>query len=208
MATKFDNLEDVSGKFVGTICYYGKDPILIETAQKTVVKDAIGFQLLARNGTKLFEFLVDDKEFRFRDFAVGYANHNSGAVWWYRKPVKQFRQGLRKDQMFHRQTVNNNGVGIDFGYSRSVIAMLRNEYPSLEAAMKAVRDGAAPEIGFFGSKAFHPNFAIAYDELHEDYILENRGVRVGLIRPDRTLRLTPDYKHLIEETSEVIANAG
>lgn len=173
MATKFDNIEDVNSKFVGTICYHEKMPVLIKAAQPSLEEPG-SFVLNATNASGRSKYIkLNDPALNYRDFNIGYANQGHYAVWWYRRPIRQYRQGLKKDQMGFKMSMNDYGIEETFGYSKPYINMLKNHYPDLPQCDAQLRGMVYKTI------AFHKDFALSWDEVHSDFILEYRGRKIG-----------------------------
>lgn len=203
MVAKFDNYEDVNGKFAGTICYYDGKPVLIKGA----IPDPEGgkeFYLsiinMAGKGTTI---KVEDPKFNYKDFNIGYANCGTFASWWFRKPHKQFRQGLKKDQMAWRTSIPGAQPDDYFNLSKPFNQMLENKYPSLEECQLALKGKMAAVI------AFHKDFALSWDDIHNSYILEYRAKRIGATTGDnlKNFKIVPEYDHLKETLKEVLPHA-
>lgn len=200
MSAFFDNLDDVNGKFAGTICYYDKVPVVIKQAVNDT--DQAGkFKLLVSSLTTKGKYIdLTDPKFNYRDFNLGYTNHMMGAVWWYRRPTRQYRQGLKREQMGWRSSNKQEALDEAFGFNKVFCAMLENRYPNLET----VKDTLL--MHKIKSAAFHRDFAITYDEIHEDFILEYRGTKIGAsLTPNlRQYRIIDDAKYLQESLAEAL----
>lgn len=199
MAVKFDNLDDVISKFQGTICRYNGKPVVVQLVSPS--DDNPGSYALHIKDGKGFPVWVDinDPLFSYRDFNLGYVNTPQWATWWYRKPLKQYQQGLKRNQMTFRVSDKNAVVGDDvFGFTKNYVAMLSNAYPSLADCGTRVR------LGERSSVAFHKDFALSFNKLHEDYTVEFRGKIVGLTADFVHYKLLPEYEHLRETLEEVL----
>jgi hypothetical protein len=204
-APEFDNLEDVRSKFVNTMCYYKGKPILVKSAgfqedkegnfiPNKFVLSAAHFQ----DRSKAIK--LEDPEFNYKDYNIGYANSAHYAIWWYRKPVKQYQQGLKKEQLSYVSSDPYMIIDDNFNFSRPYVAMLENDYPDLNFCEKVLKDGKTRIA------AFHRDFALSWDVIHEDFVLEHRGRKVGasLNGSLKEFKLMADYKHLAEALMEVL----
>src|SRR5690606_29840516 len=116
---------------------------------------------------------LSDPEFNYREFNLGYANAGVYAGWWYRRPHKQYSQGLKKHQMGWRTSHPGYHPDEPFGFTKSFIQMLENNYPHLDVCQQQLRDHVRLAI------AFHRDFALTWDEIHNDFLLEYRGKKIG-----------------------------
>jgi hypothetical protein len=198
MAAKFDNLDDVTSKFYNTICLYDKKPVLVKAAQQD--EESGGFKLNINTGQKSLWIDLDSPLFSYRDFNIGYMNSGAYSLWWFRKPMKQWQQGLKRDQMGWKST-HTNYVSDDFGLNKPFVSMLTNAYPNRHDCEKVLRDGMHQVM------AFNVNFALSWDEIHNDYILQYCGKNVGssLGRTTDKFNLIDDFKHLEESLQEALA---
>lgn len=203
MKASFDNLDDVNGKFAGTICMFDKKAVSVKGA---TTEGGVFFLNLCTSLNGRYKLVpLDHPGFSYRDFNVGYANSQKGypAIWWYRRPLRQWKQGLKKDQMFFR-LAGNQGRFMDanFGWNRACIDMLENQYPSIETCQKGLIDGEIP------SAAFHKDFAISWDRLHDDFILEHRGrqVATSMRRSMKQFKVLPEFTYLQETIRENVTN--
>ena len=199
MKPTFDNLEDVQSKFAGTVCMYDDKAALVKSASISA-EDASSYVLSiqAWNTPRGKQIKLLDPKFKYTSFNLGYANNGMYAGWWYRKPAKQYRQGLKADQLFARTSDPNIGCG-HFNWSSAFARMLENVYPTLEQSHKAVVDQLATV------SAFHKDFAISWDSMHEDYVIEYRGIKIGVSPNLKEFKLRAEHRYLTEALMEVIA---
>lgn len=200
MAVKFDNIDDVISKFVGTVCYYEGKPVRVEKALHSMVNEgSFTFILKPSDGGPLKSIEITDPKFNYRDFNLGYANLSSHAVWLFRRPLKQYQQGLRHNQVGMLCAVPAGQLPDDgFGFTKNYIKMLSDDYPPLSVCTKQVTvDGRH-------SSAFHRDFAISFNPLHGDYTIEFRGKNIGISHDLVDFKLTPAHEHLRETLQEVI----
>lgn len=203
---QFDNLDDVNSKFKNTVCYYEDKAVLVkacgyqqdpETGKFIEGKFLLNVATYNNRGK---DIKLEDPKFRYKDYNLGYANHAHSAVWWFRKPLKQYQQGLKRDQLanicsfdpFHEE---------NFSFAPSYIDMLENDYPSMVLIKKQLQAHQAQVM------AFHKNFAVSWDDVHEDFVLEYRGKKVGVSLNGNLdeYKLLPEFKHLAEALQEALA---
>lgn len=199
MAVKFDNLDDVVGKFLNTICYYDGRPVKVDNIQHS--DDIKGSFTLLLKGELGPHFLCDisDPLFNYRDFNLGYANLSQYATWLYRKPLKQYQQGLKRNQVAYLSGLPMDGLADDgFGFSKNYLKMLKDVYPSMKVCAKQVKAQARR------SAAFHRDFALSYNLLHEDFTLEFRGKNIGISGDLKYFKLAPEHEYLRETLHEVL----
>jgi hypothetical protein len=195
----YDNIEDAKSKLVGTHCYYdGK----VFTVKNVLSPDLLNPYHYLIQGSFMFngravECNINDPSFNCTEYNLGYANISQGATWFYRLPYKQYKQGLRYDQVASRAT-NPAYNNASLKASKAIALMLENTYPKLEQSRKLVRDGS--EL----ISAFHKNFAISYDDIHNDYIIEYKGQKIGHTHDFSTVNLRKECDHLIESFREVV----
>jgi hypothetical protein len=192
---KFDNLNDVNSKFINTICYHEDEPVFVKATFHGDDDPKKFILSVAKYGeeSKLVE--VHDPAFRYRDYNLGYCNHGT-ATWWYRRPSRQYQQGLKPEQVrFYTET----GYGqpkSNFGFIKPYIAMLRNQYMSLEEAKKLTRDGKA------NVAAWNRDFALQWIAPDNMYHLEYRGSRIGALNVAGNPILKPEALYLKEALQE------
>jgi hypothetical protein len=206
MAKTYDNLEDAKSKLYGTIVYYEDTPVYVKGVFNGV--DAVpggkenDFYLQVTDnlvGKKHSIKPVVDPKFNFTKFNLGYANHKTSAAWWYRMPLKQYRQGLKSDQLRFHASEKAMGMGGQFSFNGAMCIndMLMNVYPNIEVAEKEARDADYTRV-----VAFHKNFAMSYDHIHKDMILEYKGQVIGYIAGGN-FHLIDECEHLHESLKEV-----
>lgn len=199
MAAKFDNIDDVISKFVGTICYYAGKPVRVDKV--TTSQDGTSFTLIIKGTNPPVSVAIDisDPKFSYKNFNLGYANTPGFACWWFRRPLKQYQQGLKRNQVnFLCATPGAMLVDDGFGFTKNYISMLSDEYPSVASCAKLV------SIGERISAAFHRDFAVSFDPLHGDFTLEFRGKNVGITSDLKAFKLAPAHEHLRETLQEVL----
>lgn len=203
MAAKFDNLDDVISKFGSTICYYDKKAVLVKTAVPHP-EQLNKFQVhLSPIGGRYKLVDLDDPAFDYKNFNIGYANAGTFAAWWYRKPTKQYQQGLKKSQLGVKASPKNGVFAIEegFTFSKPYVSMLENIYPDPGVCANILADKKMTVVGF------HRDFALGWDDLHQDHVLEYRGTKIG-VSINKTLtkyRLIAEARHLHEALEEALA---
>lgn len=194
----FDLHEDVNQKFIGTVVMYDKKAAYCKDTAVSLEKP--GFNLaLQISGARSFKVVnLNDPALNYKNYKIGYCNGGSYASWWYRKPHKQWSQGLKSNQMGWRISVPGGHVHDNFGYSKAFNNMLEGIYPDIESVKKALIDKNVMAL------AFHQDFALSYDEIHDDFVLEYHGTKIGasLDRNLKQFKIMPEARHLIEALQE------
>lgn len=197
----YDNLEDARAKLTDTMAYYEGKAVYVRSVN-TDPEDASKFrvQLIYYAGGKQTKWIkLDDPKFNYIHFNLGYANITGSSVWWARKPVRQYRQGLRSDQMRPVASSPYYLHTMDFCYESYIIDMLENKYPHFEECEQVLKDQVTPIV------AFHKDFAVSWDKLHSDMILEYRGIHIGSGHKIGQFKLADDAKFLTEYLQEAVA---
>lgn len=169
---------------------------------KSVHHENEGFLLSLRHphkGIPLSCYMKDEK-LNAINFNIGYSNQNGSAGWFYRRPLKQYRQGLRGDQMLKLISNPEHTHHVVWDYHSSVMQMLENKYPALQACEENLKIGEAEIM------AFHKDFAVNYDRIHEDMIVEYRGKKIGRFETMKRFKLLDEYKYLNESLTEVMSS--
>lgn len=203
MAKHYDNLDDVKSKLAGTIINYNDVPVVCKAAV-LCEDDMESFMLHITNsltGRNMHHVKLQDPKLNWTKFNLGYINYgNHGAFWFYRQPLRQYRQGLKAEQMKYLASERTPDFGLNFpGPCKQTEDMLLNRYPSIEEIEKKLKDGEAPTV------AFHRDLALSWDKIHKDMILEHKGKLIGCMSAKMTdVKLSDDYEHLTETIKEVI----
>jgi hypothetical protein len=203
---KFDNLADLQAKFDTSIVMYGGKACVVKQSLHQLdpagnhIKEQYMFVVCAYGGRNK-TVKLEDPLLSWKDYNIGYANTKQTAAWWYRVPLKQFRQGLRREQMGYLHPSPYHMPNENFGMNKQFVSMLENDYPSLDQCEQILKDQVSETI------AFHKNFALSWDDLHEDFILECKGKRVGVSINNclTEYRLKPEFGYLAESLQEAIA---
>lgn len=196
----YDTVEDASAKLTSTICYYEDKAVTVKIVQGGDTPGAIMAGIVGRDWARAKYVNIKDPKFRYTKFNLGYANHGQVAVWWCRIPMKQWRQGLRADQM---QRFASNAMYNDYGrwgFDKSICGMLENQYPHIDDCRKILTDKTSYNI------AFHKDFGLSWDNLHQDFILEYRGKNIGTSHDLKKFNLTDEHKYLGEVVAETLKN--
>jgi hypothetical protein len=178
VAKLYDNVEDASGKLLGTIIYYDDRPCIVKDVSYTFLDSNMSEQeillILSKGftgrGTQTVN--LSDPKLNYMRYNLGYANFPANAVWWYRVPYRQYRQGLRHDQVRYR-TSKAFDIGFNFNSNKHIEAMLMNRYPSITEAVEQVRQQEDLVV------AFHKDVGVSWDKLHKDVLIEFKGQVVG-----------------------------
>lgn len=206
MKIKFDNIDDVRAKLLSTFCYYNDKAVYIKAIDQAqdMGDGKIDFNLacypVGGSSSDRFVIKLSDKKFRCSDYNLGYANfaNGSAAVYYSRIPTRQYRQGLIASQL--RTTMSDPQFGNDsqFSSNKPIREMLENKYPNYDAVCKELSEGN------WRIRAFHRDFALTWNRVHGDYIVEYKGTQVGHTVGTKEFKLMPDFKHLHEALMEAV----
>lgn len=200
MAADFDILEDVGGKFTGTIVLYDGRAMAVKSCHMSEkIKNGYSLLLQGVNG-KVVVVELNDPLLNYKNFNIGYTNHTNYVVWWYRRPLKQYHQGLRKTQMGCKLANPEIMIEENFGFYGPTCKMLEGDYPNIGLTGELLGREQAKAV------AFHKDFALSFDRLHKDHILEYRGNKVGVSTNSKfnDFRLLPEFEHLNEALMEAL----
>lgn len=201
MAKYYDNLEDAKAKLLNTVVYYDEVPVLVKDVVQDPYSDG-GFQIVFTQsliGRGLETKPIASSGFNFTRFNIGYANYAHGALWWYRLPAKQYQQGLKGNQLSYKGVGVQSQLGTSFKPSQTIELMLLNKYPDFDDALKTIRSSADEGM----SVAFHKDFAMSWDKIHKDLLLEYKGKLIGHM-PGNDIKLIDEFEHLYEPCKEAI----
>lgn len=195
----YDNIDDVKAKLVGTFVYYNGEVHIVKDA--TLMANGESFQLmLSPKGGKMIWVPLSDPALNYTHYNLGYANYGEYAAWWCRMPAKQYQQGLKANQLRYYWT--HKDVVYDFNpifnFSEYNIKMLRGEYPKFDDICPLISSGKVR------SAAFHKDFALRWDRIHEDYILDYKGRSVGHVVDKNQFKLMDEFQYLAETIKEVV----
>lgn len=199
MAAEFDILDDVSTKFTGTVVMHDKKAALVKSSHSDPEKPGQFLLCVALpQARNLKNINLNDPLLNYKNYQIGYANGGTYCTWWYRKPHKQWAQGLKSGQMGYKISVAGGHAHDNFGFNGPFIKMLEGVYPDIEIVKKALIDGAV------GAMAFHRDFALSYDDIHDDFVLEYHGTKIGasIDRELKQFKIMPEARHLIEALQE------
>ena len=206
MKLLYDNMDDARNKLVGTFCMYNQKAVAVKHVwypDDDMIKDNPNNEFIIGGNNlyngRSFKCLLGDKDFDFSNLNIGYACREDGqaAAWYYRRPMRQYRQGLKNDQVNMKYS-QRRYAEISFAHSKAIALMLENKYKSFEEIEEEIRSKTAL-IG-----AFHKNFAATYDEIHDDLIVEYKGKPIGHSISRNNFRLIDEAKHLTEHLMEAV----
>lgn len=195
----FDLLEEVNTKFANTIVMFDKKAFAIkEVGHDQEVKGQftlVGIPYQSRNAKVI---KLSDPALDYKNYNIGYVNGGDYASWWFRKPQKQWAQGLKANQTGYRISMAGGHAHDNFGFSRPFINMLEGIYPDIEVVKKSLIDREIQAM------AFHKDFALSYDDIHDDFVLEYHGTKIGasIDRDLKQFKIMPEARYLIEALQE------
>jgi hypothetical protein len=199
----FDILQEVNSKFVGTVVLYDKKAHLVKSADHFPEKPGeFALHLAPYNARAIKTINLNDPALDYKNYRIGYVNGTGIASWWFRTPHKQWAQGLKSSQMKWKVSHHGGHVHDNFGFNRSFNNMLEGIYPDIESVKKSLIEEEAQ------SAAFHKDFALSYDDIHDDFILEYHATKIG-VSMDRELKqfkILPEARHLVEALQEARSN--
>jgi len=144
----YDNYEDAKTKLVGTYCMYkGKAFVLKVLTPSPVVENQYTAQGASMFSGRVVECDINDPEFNCSNYNIGYLNLMRAAAWFYRVPSKQYKQGLRPDQV-RLKASQRCYAEIGFSSGKNLCNMLENVYPSFDGAMELLRSDEANIVAF------------------------------------------------------------
>ena len=196
---ELDILDDINQKFLHTIVMYDKKAVVVKSCEPSkMIPHKFSLTVANYNARAYKTIELADPALNYQTFNIGYVNGGYPS-WWYRKPQKQWSQGLKGNQMGYRLSTPGMGPHDNFGFSKSFTNMLENVYPNIEDVKKSLIEHN------FKAMAFHKDFALSYDDIHDDFILEYHGNKIGVsLNNDlKQFKVMPEAKHLIEALQEV-----
>jgi hypothetical protein len=204
---KYDNIVDARTKLQGTMVYYHGKAALCRAVDIKVDPNnsdnlvmSCRLQMLENGQSRTC--LITDPGLKYMEFNIGYINSYQYATWFCRMPYKQYRQGLRNDQVefrdesgqFRRQDIVQQHI---LSTNRDTAMMLENNYPTLEEAQEMLKSGEFIKV------AFHRDFALFRDKLRGDYVLEHKGIPIAFADLNNIFKCSPEYKYLRESMQEI-----
>lgn len=195
----FDILEDVGVKFANTVIMYDKKAVLVKGVVKDPdTPDQFLLQIAPYNTRTFKNVNLSDPAINYKNYQIGYANGGHHCSWWFRKPQKQWAQGLRSGQMGWRISAVGGHAHDNFGFNKPFINMLEGIYPDIESVKQTLIDQNSQAV------AFHKDFALSYDDIHDDFVLEYHGTKIGasVDRALKQFKIMPEARHLIEALQE------
>lgn len=198
----YDNIEDAKNKLKNCYATYKGKPIIIKEVNympgTDPDKNVFGWFGHTLSGRKLADSYIalDDPEFNASEYNLGYLNNHGFASWFYRVPFRQYHQGLRSDQV--GQYSSNPAYHMDFKPCTQLGLMLENRYPSFGECADVLKKEDVALV------AFNRNFAMAYDRIHRDFILEYKGHQIGYTPNLEDFKLLTEHEHLYEALKEAI----
>lgn len=211
----YDNTDLAKQKLHGTICYYDGRAVMVKEITYNYGKDdpnhekppAIGARIFHIDGSKPGAFVVslDDPKFQFMEYNTGYINFSGYALWYYRVPHRQWKQGLHRSQFQMRDysKLMDYHDFDNFGSNEFTAAMLENRYPSFKEAL------ATLENPNYLKMAFHKDFALYRDKMRKDFMIEWKGFPAAFQYKDFDdpnvikFRCAPEMGYLKESIQEM-----
>lgn len=192
----YDNLDDARTKLNATLCMYNGNAVQVKEIAPD--DDGMPYTALTKSVKNIIPFFnLDDEDFNCTQFNVGYTNNDGVATWWCRRPLRQYRQGLRYDQMMEMGSSPGYRQRFKFDWCGPVISMLENNYPDLETCEKRLKDKLVLNI------AFHKDFAASWDDIHDDMVIEYKANKIGMSHKFKKFKLLNEFEYLTETLVEI-----
>jgi hypothetical protein len=198
----YDNITDARSKLEGTYCLYRNKAVCIRMIYHTGGEenldngDYIAKATYIESGKSAI-FPINDPEFNCSDYNLGYYSRSGKAAWFFRSPAKQWQQGLKTNQLSSISSKYGKDafvVNINVGLAQ----MLENRYDYIAPSLEFLKSGALETV------PFHRNFAMSYEPIHEDYLLEYKGAIFGFTKDFENIEIKSGFQHLRESLNEVI----
>lgn len=203
----YDNHEMAKQKLLGTLCYYDGRAVLVKEVKvkyegeedKPVQKFCafiVGIEIPAKTNM----VYLDDPKFQFMEFNTGYINYAGYALWYYRIPSRQWKQGIHKTQFALRDAsklTNEYHQYDNFGNNECTAKMLENRYPGFDESVEQLKDPAFTKV------AFHKDFAVYKDKFRKDCIIEYKGIPAAFWDKEGMFVCTDHMKYLRESIQEM-----
>jgi hypothetical protein len=192
----YDNLDDAKAKLVSTFVTYEGKAAFVKDVKKVLTNYFAVLSFSDRDSLKSVS--LDDPKFNYMTFNIGYQNCSSAAIWWCRIPVKQWQQGLKHSQCKYYVSQTPDDFMPQLGWNKYTIDMLEDNYPKFETVQSALLNGKCR------SRAFHRDFALIWNPIHKDFIVDYKGKSVGHLSSRKDVALMEDFEHLHETLKEVL----
>lgn len=145
----FESQADLVQKLDGTICYHKDVPVYVRAYNDGIKNEAVITPL----NDKFFTYDIDvtDDSFRNGPYRLGYLNYDDQCLFVQRRPQRQYKFGLAAKALSFKKP--KGGVKLAHLFPWSLDRMLRGSYPSIDEALKYMR-----EYPFAQSKAFDRDY--------------------------------------------------
>jgi len=198
----FLNLDDFSNRFKDTFIYYKGVPRYVKsvTADHTHQPETFMFVSYSFKGgmdsSSGKNILLDDEGINFRNYSLGYTQlDNFNALWLARTPGRQWKQGLRRDQLQIVGQMDDPMSGDVLQANRYTYDMLTDNYPTIREALDTLR--ANPAIGV--KVPVHKNFALYRGRRMKIPLIEYKGVSITQFDELKRKRvLNPKFAYLLD----------
>lgn len=202
----YDNLDSAKQKLQGTFCYYEGRAVYVKDIKPKssdpdvlMNKKFIVYICYLEGLAKFFWRDLDDPKFQYMEFNMGYMNSMGYALWYYRIPHKQWKQGLHSNQVSVR---DKSGLTDwhqfhNWGANDTTAAMMENRYPSFEVATEMLNSPGILKV------AFSQNFAVYRDGFRKDLVLEHKGYPVAFETVSKTFKCNNELTYLRESIAEM-----
>lgn len=201
----FVNSEDFSNRFKDTFIYYKGVPKYVHqcTLMKAGDMESLAFLAYDFDGVLNLEvepqvIFLNSEDVNFRDYNLGYNQVSAtSAVWIARAPMRQWKQGLRRDQCQGAGFLSDNDSMSDYlAPMANTYQMLMNAYPSPEAAIIRIQN---QPLNRTLKIAIHKNFAILRFNSSRSFVIEYKGsIITERVDGNYTNKISPEYRYLLD----------
>lgn len=173
----FIRQEDAINRLNGTLCFYKGEPVYVTVSPdfpvNTVMVQSFKSYVLGQSNRRSNPIMITDDAFDAVPRPLGYVNYGGVGLFIGRLPERRPKQGLSPDAI---TVVGSNTAGFQGRHifaTPEFLAMINNEYPSLEQSKLLIEEGRQ-------SCAFSRTLCVGYVDGRNILGLMYRGRMVGL----------------------------
>lgn len=208
---RYDLLEEIDMRLNNTIVSYNGEPHRVKgvypAGQAPEIKTfGVALEKLPTgSGHKVF--IVDQGDpLLTTKLSLGFINYNGTALYVSRSPVRKYRAGIYKENVYitdaKGQSLSNQHFE-HFIKDEAFTAMVAGVYPSVEECMDSDWSVVPNGIGSAClAKAFNRHMSIIRDYVREDFLLVHKTQVIGFGCGRGGFKLTSSYGYLAETLQE------
>ena len=209
---RYDLLEEIDMRLNNTIVSYDGLPHRVkgiyQAGQAPMIKTfGVALERLpVGSGHKAF--IVDQGDpLLTTKLSLGFVNYNGNALYVSRSPVRKYRAGIYKENVYITDAKGRSMSNQHFDHlikDKAFPAMVAGAYPSVEECMDADWSMTPQTIGQSDcvAKAFHRHMSIIRDHVREDFLLVHKTQVIGFGCGRNGFKLTSSYGYLAETLQE------